>query len=94
MWDSENHLLARHLHYPQTPTSLWEPGKSVVERTLLRLPEGLPAGQWSLKVAMLDPRNAAAPIQLGIAGCDSEKRYLLCAPRSGSEQCFGRNRLS
>lgn len=43
--------------YPPTPTTLWWPGEVQQVSTVLRLPAGLPAGNYNLRVTMLDPET-------------------------------------
>jgi hypothetical protein len=76
--DDAGQPLNQHVHYPQTPTSQWTPGKSIVEQTLIRLPMELSPGELRLKVAVFDPASDAPAIRLGIVGRDAENRYSLC----------------
>ena len=77
--DSKQQVVARQLHFPRTPTSLWWPGQEVTERTLIRLPVGVQPGEFVVKVAMLSPERPERHILLGIEGRDAEDRYHLAA---------------
>jgi len=47
--------VVEQLDYPPTPTTLWWPGEEQQVGTVLRLPAGLAAGNYTLRVAMVDP---------------------------------------
>jgi len=90
-------IVATQRHYPDTATTLWWPGESVVERTLLRVPAETPPGDHDLKVALVLPETPERHILLGISGRDADDRYRLCripgirtARRTGTvfEQAF------
>jgi len=76
--DSSGQIVARQLHFPVRPTTLWFPGDEVVERTLVRFGARLPDGDYELKVAMLAPEKAGRNILLGLPGRDEADRYRLC----------------
>ncbi|MEJ2702090.1 MAG: DUF4832 domain-containing protein [Sedimentisphaerales bacterium] len=76
--DDKGNVVATQRHFPVRPTDLWSPGDEVVERTLIRLPAGLPEGEYELKVAMRMPEKDDQHILLDLAGRDEEDRYSLC----------------
>jgi hypothetical protein len=76
--DGSGKVVATQQHFPARPTTLWFPGDEVVERSLIRLPAGLPNGDYELKVAMNLPEKAGQSILLGLAGQDEADRYHLC----------------
>jgi hypothetical protein len=49
---------------------------------VLSVPAGTPAGDYRLKVAMVDPQNASFRVQLGIDGRDAKGYYDLSRPIS------------
>ena len=69
---------ATQQHFPVHPTTLWFPNDEVVERTLIRVPAGLPDGDYELKVAMNLPEKVGQNILLGLAGRDEADQYHLC----------------
>ncbi|MCE5238996.1 DUF4832 domain-containing protein [bacterium] len=69
-------VACEQLDYPPTPTTLWWPGEEQQVGTVLRLPAGLPAGQYRLRVAMLDP-EAKQMIRLALTGRDDSGAYRL-----------------
>ncbi len=71
-------VVAEHLHFPRTPTTHWWPGEEVTERLSLRLPPDLPAGRYTVRVAMLQPEQEGLRIKLGLAGADEQWRYPVC----------------
>lgn len=75
---SEGKIVATRRHFPARPTTQWFPGDEAVERTLIRLPDGLPDGDYQLKVAMHRPGKTESHILLGLAGRDDADRYPLC----------------
>ncbi len=75
--DSHDQPVASQIFFPEVPTNLWYPGKTVENQTVMRIPAGMPAGTYRLKVAMLSPEKPHEIIQLGIAGQDRDGRYLL-----------------
>ncbi|MHC4629247.1 MAG: DUF4832 domain-containing protein, partial [Planctomycetota bacterium] len=76
--DGSSKIVAAQQHFPARPTTLWFPGDEVIERTLIRLPAGLPNGDYELRVAMNLPEKAGRSILLGLAGRDEADRYHLC----------------
>ncbi|MHC4330096.1 MAG: DUF4832 domain-containing protein [Planctomycetota bacterium] len=76
--NSSGQVIATRQHFPARPTTLWAPGDEIVERTLIRLPAGLPNGDYELKVGMNLPEKAGQSILLGLAGRDEVDRYHLC----------------
>jgi len=76
--DAAGKVIAAQLHFPEKPTTLWEPGEEVTERTLIHVPAGTSPGECTLKVAVLLPEQPARKILLGIEGRDDEDRYKLC----------------
>jgi len=76
--DDSGKVLATQQHFPARPTTLWFPGDEIVERTLIRLPAGLPNGDYELKVAMNLPEKSGQNILLGLTGRDEADRYHLC----------------
>jgi hypothetical protein len=76
--DATGKLVARQLHFPVKPTTLWWPEEEVTEHTLLSVPGDTPPGEFSLKVAMLLPERPERRILLGIEGRDQDDRYEFC----------------
>jgi hypothetical protein len=76
--DTAGQVVAIQQHFPARPTTLWLPGQETVERTLIQVAEGLPEGDYILKVAMQLPERAERNILLGLAGRDQADRYDLC----------------
>ena len=76
--DGNGKAVATQQHFPVHPTTLWFPDDEVVERTLIRVPAGLPDGDYELKVAMNLPEKDGQNILLGLAGRDEADRYHLC----------------
>jgi hypothetical protein len=76
--DGSGKVIATQQHFPVCPTTLWFPDDEVVERTLIRVPVGLPDGDYELKVAMNLPGEAGRNTLLGLAGQDEADRYYLC----------------
>jgi len=72
----EGKPVVEQLDYPPTPTTLWWPGEEQPVATVLRVPAGLPAGSYRLRVAMLDP-EAKQPIRLALTGRDDSGAYPL-----------------
>jgi hypothetical protein len=64
------------LEYPPTPTTLWWPGEEQHVAAVLRVPAGLPAGDYQVRVAMLDP-EARQTIRLALPGQDADGAYPL-----------------
>ncbi len=62
--------------YPPTPTTQWWPGEEQPVAAVLRVPAGLPAGDYQLRVAMLDP-EAKRTIRLALPGQDADGAYPL-----------------
>jgi len=74
---ADGSLVAGELTFPKTPTTAWWPGEELgSESALLRLPAGVPAGRYHLKVAMLLPETGRR-VNLPIAGRDEQGRYAL-----------------
>ncbi|HID22941.1 MAG TPA: DUF4832 domain-containing protein [Planctomycetaceae bacterium] len=88
--DASGRIVVQQLDFPDTATTLWWPGETVTERTVLRLPAGLAPGQYLLKVAMIKPEPPRQRIRLALADPDADLRYPLChipageAPRPAS----------
>jgi len=78
LMNSEEETVASKLHFPRLPTTLWEPGVDVTERTMIHIPADAQPGKYMLKVAMLAPEQPEVNILLGIAGRDADDRYSLC----------------
>ena len=76
--DGNGKVVAAQQHFPARPTTLWFPGDEAVERTLIRLPAGLPVGEYELKVSMSLPEKSGRNILLGLVGRDEADRYPLC----------------
>ncbi len=76
--DHNGKVVATQQHFPLRATTLWSPGDETVERTLLRLPAGLPEGEYELKVAMNLPEKPGSNILLGLTDRDEQDRYSLC----------------
>ena len=76
--DGNGKVVAAQQHFPARPTTLWFPGDEAVERTLIRLPAGLPVGEYELKVSMSLPEKSERNILLGLVGRDEADRYPLC----------------
>ena len=76
--DGDGKVVATQQHFPAKPTTLWLPGDETADRTLIRLPVGMAAGNYMLKVAMRLPERAERNILLGLAGRDEADRYDLC----------------
>jgi hypothetical protein len=76
--DGNGKAVATQQHFPVHPTTLWFPDDEVVERTLIRVPAGLPDGDYELKVAMNLPEKVGQNILLGLTGRDEADRYHLC----------------
>jgi hypothetical protein len=76
--EASGRIVATQPHFPACPTTQWFPGEEAVERTLIRVPAGLPEGDYELKVAMRLPEKAGRNILLGVAGRDEADRYPLC----------------
>jgi hypothetical protein len=58
--DETGQLVAQSDDYPNCgtrPTNSWEVGKPVTDRHLLRLPEDLPPGQYTLKIGLYEPQT-------------------------------------
>ncbi len=64
--------------FPRTPTTQWWPGEEHVEDAVLRVPPGVPPGEYTLAVAVVEPETGRC-IRLGIAGRDEAGRYRLCS---------------
>lgn len=79
--DGEGHEIVAERLFPKNPTSQWWPGEEQTVDLRLRLPAGLPAGEYRLAVAMTDPETGQR-LGLGIAGRDDAGRYRLCALRT------------
>ncbi len=76
--DKKGSVIASELYFPRVPTTRWEPGSMIDLQSVIKIPESMPAGTYQLKVAMILPEQHHRPIQLGIAGADTEGRYPLC----------------
>jgi len=76
--DAQDNVAASELTFPHVPTTQWNPGQACELRTLLRVPAGLSPGEYRLAVAMLLPEKSGPPIQLAMAGADSQGRYPIC----------------
>ena len=76
--DNSGKVVATQLHFPARPTTQWFPGDEAVERTLIRLPAGLPEDEYELKVAMRLPEEGDENITLGLAHRGEADRYPLC----------------
>jgi hypothetical protein len=77
--DTKGRAVAEQMNFPHRPTTLWWPGEEVVLKEVMTIPAGLAPGSYRLKVAMVEPENPAVPVQLGLAGQDSEGHYQLCS---------------
>ena len=66
---------AEQVDYPKIPTTLWWPGDTVTQSTVVPVPAGLAAGAYRLKVAMFEPESPAVAIQMAIDGRDAAGRY-------------------
>lgn len=76
--DEQGEIVARHLFYPDVPTTRWDPGSAVPLQSVMSVPAGTPEGTYRLKVAMILPEASSPPIQLALAGADGNGRYELC----------------
>ncbi len=75
--DQQDKVVASQLYFPEVSTTQWNPGSVTDHQTVMRIPPGMPAGTYRLKVAMRLPEKPTVNIQLGIAGRDDDGRYLL-----------------
>lgn len=75
LMNDEGETIASELHFPRLPTTLWEPGVEITERTLIRIPAHTQPGKYTLKVSMFAPERPETKILLGISGKDAENRY-------------------
>ncbi|HID23112.1 MAG TPA: hypothetical protein EYP14_12020 [Planctomycetaceae bacterium] len=77
--DADGQVAVRQLDFPDTATTLWWPGRTVRERTVLRVPAALQPGRHLLRVAMVKPEPPRQRIRLALPEPDSELRYPLCS---------------
>lgn len=68
-------VVAEQLDYPQTPTTLWWPGETTTEQSVLTIPAGLAPSTYHIAVAMVKPEAPTLQVQLAIAGRDATGRY-------------------
>ena len=75
--DAAGETVASEVVFPAAPTTRWWPGEEQTANALLRVPAGIPLGDYQLKVAMILPETGKH-ILLGIVGRDAQDRYDLC----------------
>jgi hypothetical protein len=76
--DAHDNVLARELSFPRVPTTRWTVETPVDLHSVMKIPPGVPAGEYVLKVGMRLPEEKGVAIGLGIAGEDAQGRYRLC----------------
>ncbi|NOX54665.1 MAG: DUF4832 domain-containing protein [Planctomycetes bacterium] len=76
--DAAGQIVVQQLDFPDTATTLWWPGETVSDRTILRIPADLREGEYLLKVAMIKPEPPRQRIRLALPDPDAELRYPLC----------------
>ncbi len=76
--NTQGQAVAEQVIYPAHPTTLWWPGETVTCTDVFSIPADTPPGSYRLKVAMFEPEDPSARIQLGMEGRDSQGRYDLC----------------
>jgi hypothetical protein len=59
--DAEDKTLANADHLPAYPTHLWRPGQAVPDPATLKLPPGLPPGDYRLEVGFYDAADRTMP---------------------------------
>ncbi len=77
--DEAGNAVVRDLYFPTVPTTRWQPGQAVELQTVLPIAPAMPAGKYSLKVALVLPEQPDhPPLQLGIQGAEEDGRTTLC----------------
>ncbi len=76
--DQTDQVVASQVCFPDVPTTQWRVNTSIDIHTVIRIPAGLSADGYRLKVAMVLPEHPHSRIQLGISGKDDQGRYVLC----------------
>jgi hypothetical protein len=75
--DSKGMIVYEEIVQPSLPTSAWHPLQLVKFRHSLTLPAGLKNNDYTLTLAVTDPKNPGSRIKLGIKGEDNKKHYAL-----------------
>ncbi|MGE5532567.1 MAG: DUF4832 domain-containing protein, partial [Bacteroidota bacterium] len=75
--DAEGKAVAQEECFPRVPTTQWWPGEPQTAALVLRVPEGLKPGEYTLRVTMFVPETGKT-ILLGIQGKQPDGSYALC----------------
>ncbi len=75
--DAKGKVVAQQLDFPLVPTTRWWQNEEITLNSMFRIPAGVPAGTYRLKVAMVKPEDPAVAVQLAIGGA-ADGDYDLC----------------
>ncbi|MBU4446606.1 DUF4832 domain-containing protein, partial [bacterium] len=75
--DNKGKVMLEKVYKPDPIVSKWLPDKNIELVSILNIPQYLPDGKYSLKIAIRDSTDPSLQIELGIDGRDQEGRYTL-----------------